>query len=79
VANLVEEEGVEPSFCWLQASGPPVERLPKLAITNPVFAIPSRKRYLALAWIGRYSVVEECLRRFRLALNLPYPGVRHLI
>jgi hypothetical protein len=80
LASLVEEEGIEPSFAGCRPAVLPLNDSPKLTATLARRAQSLNvERNLADPWVGVDSVVEECLRRFRFTLNLPDPGVRHII
>jgi hypothetical protein len=67
-------------ICWLQASGPPVERLPQLDATLARRAQSLNvERDLADPVVGVNSIVEERLRCFGFALNFPDSCIRHVV
>ncbi len=80
LANLVEEEGIEPSFAGCRPAVLPLNDSPKMTATLAGRAQSLNvERNLADPWVGVDSVVEERLRCFGFALNFPYSGIRHVV
>ncbi len=80
LANLVEEEGIEPSFAGCRPAVLPLNDSPKMTATLTRRAQSLNvERNFADPVVSVNSVVKEPLRCFGFALNFPNSGIRHVV
>src|ERR1700722_12669102 len=78
--ELVEEEGIEPSFAGCRPAVLPLNDSPKMTATLAGRAQSLNvERNLADPWVAVDSVVEERLRCFGFALDFPDSGIRYVV